>query len=174
MKALKNAIITSPALISIDYASNRPIFLSIDLSWHGVGWILAQECTNGCCRPACFGFISWNECESRYSQAKVKLYGLFQALHALRLFIVGVKNPVSKWMPSTFAACSRTPTSSPTPLSIGGSPQSCFSTSSWSTFPQRSTMDPTACHSKSLLMTKAKTMTPKIRSTLPYPLDYRW
>jgi hypothetical protein len=37
MQELKNAIITSPALIHIDYSS-RPVFLSIDSSWRAVGW----------------------------------------------------------------------------------------------------------------------------------------
>ena len=34
----------------------------------------------------------WNEREQNYSQVKIKLYGLFQALKAVKLFIVGVKN----------------------------------------------------------------------------------
>jgi len=77
MQALKDAIITSPALISIDYNSDRPMFLSIDSSWRGVGWILTQECADGRCHPARFGSISWNERKTRYLQAKVELYGLF-------------------------------------------------------------------------------------------------
>jgi hypothetical protein len=32
------------------------------------------------------------ECESQYSQAKLKLYGLFRALRAYRIYIIGVKN----------------------------------------------------------------------------------
>jgi len=96
MQALKGAIITSSTLISIDYNSDHSVFLSIDSSWHGVGWILAQECADGCHRPTRFGSISWNERKSRYSQAKVKLYGLFRALCALRLYTVGVKNLVVK------------------------------------------------------------------------------
>src|SRR6266850_4703963 len=87
MQALKDAIITSPALISIDYSSDRPVFLSIDSSWRGVGWILAQECADGRRRPARFGSLAWNERETRYSQAKLELYGLFRALRALRLYL---------------------------------------------------------------------------------------
>jgi hypothetical protein len=34
------------------------------------------------------------ERESRYSQAKLELYGLFHALHAYRIYIIGVKNLV--------------------------------------------------------------------------------
>jgi len=77
MQALKDAITTSPALISIDYSSDLAVYLSIDLSWRGVGWIIAQDCADGHCRPAHFGSIAWNECKTCYSQAKLELYGLF-------------------------------------------------------------------------------------------------
>jgi len=77
MQALKDAITTSPALISIDYSSDLPVYLSIDSSWRGVGWIVTQDCADGRRRPARFGSIAWNERKTRYSQAKLKLYGLF-------------------------------------------------------------------------------------------------
>jgi hypothetical protein len=77
MQALKDAITTSPALISIDYTSDLAVYLSIDSSWRGVGWILTQDCADGRHRPARFGSIAWNERETRYSQAKLELYGLF-------------------------------------------------------------------------------------------------
>ena len=94
MQRLKDAILSSPALIPIDYASGRPVFLAVDSSQRGVGWILSQLCEDGARRPSRFGSLSWNERESRYSQAKVELYGLFRALRALRVHIVGVTNLV--------------------------------------------------------------------------------
>jgi hypothetical protein len=36
----------------------------------------------------------WTEHESRYSQAKLELYGLFRALHAYCIYIIGVENLV--------------------------------------------------------------------------------
>lgn len=92
MQQLKDAIISSPALIPIDYISSRPVFLSIDSSWRAVGWILSQECEDGQRRPSRFGSISWNDRETRYSQPKIELYGLFRTLRALRIHIVGVTN----------------------------------------------------------------------------------
>jgi hypothetical protein len=47
-----------------------------------------------CQYPSQFGSIAWTECESRYSQAKLELYGLFRALHAYHIYIIGVKNLV--------------------------------------------------------------------------------
>ena len=92
MQELKNAIVQSPALISIDYTTDRAVYLSVDSSVRGVGWILAQDCADGRRRPSRFGSISWNERESRYSQAKLELYGLFRALRAMRLYLVSVRN----------------------------------------------------------------------------------
>ncbi len=80
MQQLKDAIVNSLALISIDYTTNRPIFLSIDSSWCSVGWILSQDCIDRKRHPSRFGSISWNERETNYSQPKVELYGLFCAL----------------------------------------------------------------------------------------------
>jgi hypothetical protein len=92
MQTLRTTIIQSPALISIDYSTDRPVYLSVDSSIRGVGWILSQDCSDGRRRPSRFGSLSWNERESRYSQAKLELYGLFRALRALRLHLVGTRN----------------------------------------------------------------------------------
>ena len=92
MQTLKDAIMQSTALVSIDYSSELTVYLAVDSSVRGVGWILSQDRPDGVRRPARFGSISWNEREARYSQAKLELYGLFRALRALRLHLVGVKN----------------------------------------------------------------------------------
>jgi len=94
MQALKTAIVQSSALISIDYSTDCTVYLSVNSSIRGVGWILAQDCSNGRRCPLRFGSISWNKCKSCYSQAKLELYGLFRTLHAMRLYIVGVCNLV--------------------------------------------------------------------------------
>jgi hypothetical protein len=92
MKTLKTAIIVSPALISIDYTTDHTVYLSVNLSVYGVGWILAQDCPDERCHPSHFGSLSWNECESCYSQAKLELYRLFHVLCATHLHLIGVCN----------------------------------------------------------------------------------
>src|SRR5258707_14277007 len=57
MQELKDAIITSPALIPIDYISSHPVFLVINSSWRAVGWILSQECEDGQRKPS--GLTFW-------------------------------------------------------------------------------------------------------------------
>jgi hypothetical protein len=92
MEDLKSAIINSQALIPIDYTTACPTFLAVDSSWCAVGWILSQQGEDSQCRPSRFGSIGWNDRESRYSQPKIELYGLFRALRALRIHIIGITN----------------------------------------------------------------------------------
>jgi hypothetical protein len=54
--------------------------------------ILSQLDEQGRKRPAWYGSIPMNNRESRYSQPKLELYGLFWALCAYRIFLIGVKN----------------------------------------------------------------------------------
>lgn len=91
MDILRDAIINSPALRAIDYASDREVILAVDSSKIGVGMVLLQIGEDGKRYPSRFGSINWNERESRYSQPKVELYGLSRALRSFRIYIVGVR-----------------------------------------------------------------------------------
>jgi transposase InsO family protein len=92
MDSIKQAIIHSPALRPISYDSPHEVIVSVDSSNIAVGYILSQLDDDGKRRHARFGSIAWNERESKYSQAKIELYGLFRALHALKIYIIGVRN----------------------------------------------------------------------------------
>lgn len=85
--ALKQAIINSPCLQPINYTSNTPVILS-------VGFMLSQQDPNNLKIQyyARFSSFTCNEQEARFSQAKLELYGLFRALCALRLWLIGVRN----------------------------------------------------------------------------------
>ena len=89
---LKELVSTAPALNPIDYSSENAIVLSVDTSWQAIGIILAQYDDLGRKRPARYGSIPLNERESRYSQPKLELYGLFRALRTFRIHLIGVKN----------------------------------------------------------------------------------
>jgi hypothetical protein len=90
MQALKDAIVHSTALISIDYKADHTIYLAINSSVQGVGWIVSQDCANRCRCPSRFGSIAWNECKSHYSQAKIELYSLFCALRAMHFHLINI------------------------------------------------------------------------------------
>ena len=94
MRRLKAAILESPALQPIDYESDRPVILAVDSCANGVGYILFQIGESGKRYPSRFGSITFNDCESHYSQAKLELYGLFRALKHTQIFTIGVKKLV--------------------------------------------------------------------------------
>ena len=89
---LKELITTAPVLRPIDYSSDLPIVLSVDSSNIAVGFILSQEDSSGRKHPARYGSLPMNERESRYSQPKLELFGLYRALRAYRLFLYGVRH----------------------------------------------------------------------------------
>ena len=91
METLKSAIVESPALRPLDYDCDRAIILAVDSCMNGVGYILAQLGENKKRYPSRFGSITFSDRESRYSQAKLELYGLFRALKSTQLFTVGAR-----------------------------------------------------------------------------------
>ena len=93
---LKKALLESPALRPINYTSDLPVILTVDTSQITVGFYLCRANLNNLhkCYYACFGSISLNKHKHRFSQPKLELYRLFHALHAYKLFIVGVCNLV--------------------------------------------------------------------------------
>ena len=87
MEDLKQAIVMAPCLRLIDYHCDR--------------WLSAD----GKHYPSRFGSIMWNDRESCYSQAKIEIYGLWRALQAYRLYIIGVKTCMWRSTLATSRAC---------------------------------------------------------------------
>ena len=94
MNRPKDEIIKSPALHRLDYESSQEVVLAVDTLVIAVGFILSQEGEDGKRYLNRFGSISLTSIESWYSQAKLELYGLFQSLRAVRVFIFRVTNLV--------------------------------------------------------------------------------
>jgi len=91
-KHLKRLVTSAPALKPIDYQSDRPIYLSVDSSIHGIGFILSQEDETGRRAPARYGSLPLKKEETEYGQSKLELFGLLRALRHYRAFIVGAKH----------------------------------------------------------------------------------
>ena len=88
---LKSLVLDSPALRPIDYESPQPVILAVDSCANGAGYVILQVGADGKRYPSRFGSITFNERESRYSQAKLELYGLLRALKHTQLYTIGVK-----------------------------------------------------------------------------------
>ena len=91
-EALKKAVSSAPALRSIDYGSELAVILAVDTSKYAIGIVMLQMDEAGKRRPARYGSIPLGPVEGNYSQPKLELYGLYRALRAFRLHLVGVKN----------------------------------------------------------------------------------
>ena len=98
MDDLKDALINSSALRPIDYTLDSTVILSVDTSNIAIGYFLSQ------CNPINpkvqyymkFNSIQvmLNEREACFSQPKLKLYGLYHTLQALKLLLIGIQNLV--------------------------------------------------------------------------------
>jgi len=94
IEKLKGLAKDSPAIRAIDYASGHEVVLAVDTFYIAVGYILSQIGIDGKRYPSRFGSLTLLERESRYSQAKPELFGLFCALKDCWIWIIGVKNLV--------------------------------------------------------------------------------
>ena len=93
---LKQALLTLPALLLLDYKSPSPVILAINTSYIAVGFHLCQ-CNHDDPRKhyyARFGSITLNDQEARFSQPKLELYGLYRALCSQKLYLIGICNLV--------------------------------------------------------------------------------
>jgi len=88
---LQKIISSAPALRPIDYQLDKAVILAVDTSYIAMGMVLLQLDEAGNRRPARYGSIPMNDRERWYSQPKLELYGLYRALRAWRLYLVGVK-----------------------------------------------------------------------------------
>src|ERR1700677_935344 len=91
---LKTALIESPALRAIDYTSLSSVILAVDTSYIAVGFHLCQ-CDDINPRNRYYNrfcSITLNDRESRYSQPKLEIYGLYHALRSLRIYLIGIWN----------------------------------------------------------------------------------
>ena len=96
MNDLKDVLLKSPALWLIDYKSEAPVILLVDTSYIAIGYLLSQcDLKNPRLRYyAKFGSITLNDRESRFSQPKLELYGLYQTLRVLKLLLIGIRTLV--------------------------------------------------------------------------------
>lgn len=104
MENIKALMTTAPVLIVIEYDDARRhskidsflkedlhglVVVGVDSCKNGAGWIL-QQYRGKEKKSTLFGSCTFNNTESRYSQPKCELYGLFRALKALRHRIWGI------------------------------------------------------------------------------------
>jgi hypothetical protein len=100
MQYLKDEILNPPVLRRLDYKSGHEVILAVDTSIIVVGFILFQEGEDGkhYLNHDRFGSIILTKVENHCSQVKLKLYGLFWALRAVRFSSLASLTSQLKWM----------------------------------------------------------------------------
>ena len=101
---LKCLVSTAPVLVKLNYdtvklfshqdslpwrSENGLVIVAVDSCQNGSGWILFQMVEKDK-HPVIFGSCTFNNAESRYSQAKLELYGVFRAVKDLCYRIWGI------------------------------------------------------------------------------------
>ncbi|TFY52589.1 hypothetical protein EVJ58_g9929 [Rhodofomes roseus] len=101
MDELKTMITRAPVLRKVNYplaatitraprvSDHGLVVLAVDSSIHGAGWVLYQYHETDK-HPAMLGSCTFNAIESRYSQPKAELYGVFRAIKESRHRVWGV------------------------------------------------------------------------------------
>lgn len=90
VEALKAEVGNDRLLVRLDYKCGRPITLAVDSSVIAAGLAIYQESAEGERKPARFDSIAFSEVESRYSQPKLELCGVFKAVKRCRLELYGI------------------------------------------------------------------------------------
>ena len=90
VRLLKEQVGHDRILVKLDYESGRPITLAVDSSHIAAGLAVYQDDEQGIRRPARFDSIAFSDMESRYSQPKLELCGVFKAVKRCKLLLYGV------------------------------------------------------------------------------------
>lgn len=98
MDDLKSAVKAAPCLKSINYDNGTEIKLSVDTSYHAIGWYISQqdELDPKKWYYVRFGSTLMSPREARYSQPKRELFGLMRALDENRYWLIGCRRLVVK------------------------------------------------------------------------------
>lgn len=88
MNSRSQLLTVLPSSLLITCLANQSPLLLTPISWLAI----FQDNKDGRHWPSWFGSITWNDHESHCSQAKLELYSHFQALRAVKVWIIGVKN----------------------------------------------------------------------------------
>ena len=93
---LKDAVAEHPCTRPINYDSQATVILASDACPIALGFYICQcDEIDPKKRYYCrFGSITLNERESRFSQAKLEIFGLYRAFREFKMYLLGIRNLV--------------------------------------------------------------------------------
>jgi hypothetical protein len=88
---MKEALSTAPALRKGVYENGVPIYVTVDTSPTGIGWVINQEDEDGKRFPIRFGAKVLSERQRGYAQVKRERWGIVSAVKADRDHLIGTE-----------------------------------------------------------------------------------
>jgi hypothetical protein len=114
MNTIKQAIMSPPALSSIDYGEPAlMVFIGVDASAEGAGAVLEQMGRDGKRHPIRFESTLWSKAESNWHSTKLECRAVVWALKKFRIWIYGVHFTIETDAQTLIAQLNRTTTELP-------------------------------------------------------------
>ena len=85
---MKEALAAAPTLLQAVYGKDTPIYMTVDTSPTGIGWVINQEDENGARFPIRFGARVLSERQRGYAQVKRELWGIVSAVKADKNYLI--------------------------------------------------------------------------------------
>ena len=89
MKRLKGMLVMAPALRKVVYKEGMSIFVTVDLSPTGIGWVINQEGEDGARYSIRFGAKVLSEWQRGYTQVKRELWSIVSAVKTDKDYLIG-------------------------------------------------------------------------------------
>ena len=91
MQRLKGLLLKAPALRRANYTEGNPIYVIVDTSPTGIGWVINQEAEDGSRYAIRFGAKVLSLRQRGYAQAKQELWGIISAVKTDREYLIGTE-----------------------------------------------------------------------------------
>ena len=91
VQKLKKLLLEAPALRKADYTDGTPIYVTVDTSPTGIGWVISQEDKDKNRYAIRFGAKVLTERQRKYAQVKRELWGIVSAVKTDRDYLIGTE-----------------------------------------------------------------------------------
>ena len=86
---MKKLLLEAPILRKADYTEGKPIYVTVDTSPTGIGWVVNEEEEGNVRYAVQFGAKVLSEREQRYAQVKRELWGIVSAVKTDKDYLIG-------------------------------------------------------------------------------------
>ena len=91
VRKLKRTLVVAPALCKAEYAPSTPVYITVETSPTGIGWVVNQENEDGTRFPIRLGAKVLSERQRGYAQVKRELWGIVSAVKVDKNYLIGIE-----------------------------------------------------------------------------------